>query len=94
MAVRKKAGSNIPKSVRKTVRKTARTMNQFATAAKRRTKTLGRDAEAAVENASEWVGDQASNVGGAIKRNPTLTIAIAMVVGVAGFILGRRALEE
>lgn len=91
MAVRKKAGSKARKAVRKTAR---RTMNQFATAARRKTKALGRDAEAAVENAGEWVGDQASNVGGAIKRNPALTIAIAAVMGLAGWFLGRRALAE
>lgn len=91
MAVRKKARSKARKSVRSTAQKT---MNQFATAARRRTKTLGRDAEAAVEDATEWVGDQASNAAGAIKRNPTLSITLAAVIGLAGWFLGRRALAD
>ncbi len=90
MAVRKKAASK----ANKTMRKTVRTMNQFATAARRKTKKLGREAESAVEDAGEWAQDQATKVGAGIKRNPVLTIAIAAVIGLAGWFAGRRALSD
>ncbi len=88
MAVRKKAGSKSRKAAGKTTMR--KTMNQFASAARRKTKKLGRDAESAVEDAGEWAQDQAANVGGAIKRNPVTTIAIGALIGLAGWFVGRR----
>ena len=92
MAVRKKAGSKSRKTAGKTTMR--KTMNQFATAARRKTKKLSRDAESAVEDAGEWAQDQAANVGGAIKRNPVMTIAIGALIGLAGWFAGRRALSD
>lgn len=91
MAVKRKTGANRAKASRKTANKT---MNQFATAARRRTKALGRDAETAVENASEWVGDQASSVGAAMRRQPVLTALLATAIGLAGWFVGRRAIAD
>lgn len=91
MAVKRKNGANRAKASRK---KTSKTMNQFATAARRKTKSLGRDAETAVENASEWVGDQASSVGAAMRRQPVLTALLATAIGLAGWFAGRRVIAD
>ncbi|MFM9863294.1 MAG: hypothetical protein ACKVRO_06780 [Micropepsaceae bacterium] len=86
MAVKQKVVANRAKAGRK---KANKTMNQFATAARRKTKTLGRDAETAVANASEWADDQASTARAAMRPQPVLTAMLAAAM--AWQALGLRA---
>lgn len=86
MATKRQTGAK-----RRTKPRMQKTMNQFAATARRKTKTLRDEAETAVENAGEWVGDKASMVGTGIKRQPWLMAALTAAVGVIGWVAGRRA---
>ena len=88
MAAKQQAGAKRRKSTKKAMKKT---MNQFATTARRKTKKLRNEAETAVESAGEWVGDKASMVGDRIKRQPLLMGVFAAAIGTIGWFMGRRS---
>ncbi len=75
MTVKRKTGATRAKAGRK---KTNKTMNQFATAARRKTKSLGRDAQTSV-----------ANVSAAVRPPPVLTAMLATAM--AWQALGLRA---
>ena len=91
MAARKKTRTKRNGSARKATR----TLNQFATAARRRTKTLQHEAEVAASDAGEWLGEKATYMRKAMKAQPLLTGAIASALGLlGGWFIGRSSASE
>jgi hypothetical protein len=87
MATKKKA-----RAKRKSLpRKAARTMNQFATVAQKRVRSLQHEAEVVSSDVGQWVGRKAAFVSKTVKAQPVLMAALASAVGAVGFVLGRRA---
>jgi len=92
MAVKKKTRAKRNGRSRSTVSRSAtRTMNQFATAARSRVRSLQHEAEAAGSDASAWIGKKALFVRKTVKAQPVLMAGLASAVGVLGWIIGRRS---
>jgi hypothetical protein len=70
-------------------------LNQFATAARRRTRTLQREAETTAADAGQWFGEKAADLRRTIKAQPLLTGAVASAVALlGGWFIGRGSAER
>lgn len=70
---------------------TKNVLKQASTSARRKTKPIPVTAKAAVDSASEWVGERASRLGTGVKRQTWLMSALAVTIGVIGWAVGLRS---